>query len=287
MKRITLYVAAVACSAAMSFLAPASRAQSVGRVECPRSDGYVYLYSSLTTLEVRSTLQCGEQVQITGRFDKYFGVRTTKGDVGFVPLAAVLLIKDAEGPRAPQPPPPPSRERIMYDQPAPAPPTPKVEVSPSEFILRSGTVVHLKLVKGLSSASAKLGDHVDLEVTEDVVVDGLSVVPKGAAALGSVTDVEAKKHMGHGGKVGVSLNSVRLSNGENAPVRGYQEAKAGNSTTGTVLPLVSGKDVAFAPGTDFTGWVDGDVHLKKEAFAPAGPDAAAAASVQPASPGHK
>jgi hypothetical protein len=286
MKRTAIYVASVICAAALCLLAPAGRAQSVGRVECPRSDGYVYLYSSMTTLEVRSTLQCGEQVQITGRFDKYFGVRTTKGDVGFIPLAAVLLIKDADGPRAPQASAPPSRERIMYDQPAPAPPTPKAQVSPSEFILRSRTVVHLKLVKALSSASAKLGDHVDLEVTEDVVVDGLSVVPKGALAVGSVTDVEAKKHMGHGGKVGVSLNSVRLSNNENAPVRGYQEAKAGNSTAGTVMPLVSGKDVAFVPGTDFTGWIDGDVHLKREAFPAVKPDAAGEALPQTAPSAH-
>ena len=281
MKRIAPYLAAV-----LGLFVPAGRAQSVGQVECPRSDGYVYLYSSMTTLDVRTTLQCGEQVQITGRFDKYFGVRTTKGDIGFLPLAAVLLVKDVDGPRAPQTPAPASRERIMYDQPAPAPPAPKVQVSASEFVLRSGTVVHLKLVKGLSSAVAKLGDRVDLEVTEDVVVDGLSVVPKGAFAVGSVTDVEAKKRMGHGGRVGVSLNSVRLGNNESAPVRGYQEAKAGNSTAGTVMPLVSGKDVAFAPGTDFTAWVDGDVHLKKEAFPPAGRDADGAASVQPASPAH-
>lgn len=281
MKRTALYLAA-----ALGLFAPAGRAQSVGRVECPRSDGYVYLYSSMTTLEVRSTLQCGEQVQITGRFDKYFGVRTTKGDVGFVPLAAVLLVKDADGPRAPQASAPPSRERIMYDQPAPVPPAPRVQVSSSEIILRSGTVLHLKLAKALSSASAKLGDHVELEVTEDVMVDGIMVVAKGALAIGSVTDVEAKKHMGHGGKVGVSLNSVRLGNNENAPVRGYQEAKAGNSTTGTVLPMVSGKDVAFAPGTDFTGWVDGDVHLKKEAFPTPGRDAAGTASPQTAPPGH-
>src|SRR5437667_2058460 len=44
------------------------------------SDDYVYLYSSMTTLDVRTTLQCGEQVQITGRYDVYFGVRTEVQD---------------------------------------------------------------------------------------------------------------------------------------------------------------------------------------------------------------
>ena len=91
--------------AAVIFLAfPAiARAQSVGQVECPRSGGYVYLYSSMVTLDVRTTLQCGEQVQITGRYDLYFGVRTAKGEVGYVPLESLLLIKDKPGARAPQP----------------------------------------------------------------------------------------------------------------------------------------------------------------------------------------
>src|SRR5256714_13448932 len=44
-----------------------AQAQSAGIVECPRSGDYVYLYSSMTTLDVRITLQCGEQLQITGR----------------------------------------------------------------------------------------------------------------------------------------------------------------------------------------------------------------------------
>src|SRR5438876_11428569 len=34
-----------------------AQAQSVGQVECPRTGDYVYLYSSMTTLDVRTTLQ--------------------------------------------------------------------------------------------------------------------------------------------------------------------------------------------------------------------------------------
>ena len=79
-----------------------AQAQSVGQVECPRSSGYVYLYSSMVTLDVRTTLQCGEQVQITGRYDLYFGVRTVKGEVGYVPVESLLLIKDKPGSTAPQ-----------------------------------------------------------------------------------------------------------------------------------------------------------------------------------------
>src|SRR5258708_35241173 len=85
-------------SLVLCFLLPAiCNAQNLGQVECPRQDGYVYLYSSMLTLDVRATLQCGEQVEITGRLDAFYGVRTNKGVAGFVPLDAIVLLKAPPG----------------------------------------------------------------------------------------------------------------------------------------------------------------------------------------------
>src|SRR6266700_7590038 len=118
-----------------------AQAQSAGQVECPRSGGYVYLYSSMTTLDVRTTLQCGEQLQITGRYDRYFGVRTAKGEIGYVPVESLLLLKDKPGTKAPQPKTmQPSRERTPYDAPVkPSEVAPSAPPPPSEFTLRNGT----------------------------------------------------------------------------------------------------------------------------------------------------
>src|SRR5882762_4955881 len=209
---IAKYVAVVFC-----LLLPASiKAQSVGQVECPRSGDYVYLYSSMTTLDVRTTLQCGEQLQITGRYDRYFGVRTAKGEIGYVPVESLLLLKDKPGPKASQPKTvQPTRERTPYD--APVKPTqvaPSVPPSPTELTLRNGTPIHLKLGKTISSATA----HV-----EEVIVDGLSVIPSGATAIGLVTEAEPKKRMGHGGKLAFTINFVRLKDDEKASVRSFQE----------------------------------------------------------------
>ena len=66
---------------AVCLLLPLSAcAQNTGRIDCPRNDraDYVYLYSSLTTMEIRSTLDCGAVVTITGRFDAFFAVRTAR-----------------------------------------------------------------------------------------------------------------------------------------------------------------------------------------------------------------
>jgi hypothetical protein len=231
----------------------------------------------MTTLEVRTTLQCGERVQITGRYDRYLGVRTAKGEIGYVPVESLLLLKDQPGTKAPElKAVQPARERTPYDAPVkPGEAAASAPSSPSEFALRNGTAIHLKLGKTISSATAHVGDVVDLQVAEEVIVDGLAVIPQGAAATGLV------KEVGHGGKLAFSIDSVRLKDNEKAAVRSFQESTGANNAAGTILPLASGKDVVFAQGTEFTAYVDGDMKLKKEAFqvekanssaAPASPD---------------
>jgi len=271
------------------FLLPAiARAQSVGQVECPRTEGYVYLYSSMTTLDVRTTLQCGEQVQITVRYDGFFGVKTEKGETGFVPQSSLLLIKDQPGPKALQPKPPlPPRPRTAYDDPNLHPdalPTPPA--ASLAFALPNGIPIHLKLSKTISSATAHVGDQVELEVVEEVVVDGLCVIAKGAPAVGVVTEAEPRKRMGHGGKLGVLVKSVRLSDDEKAAVRSFQESAASSTSVGTINPLAHGKDVEFTQGTDFTAYADGDMPLKREAFQAAKTGASTAPPAKNPSPPH-
>src|SRR6266446_7172260 len=263
-----------------------ARGQSVGQVECPRSGGYVYLYSSMITMDVRGTLQCGEQVQITGRYDTYFGVRTARGEVGYVPLDSVLLFKDKPGANQPKAlPQKPARELTPYDEHAAPPPPVKTVPAGFDLTLANGTPVRLKLGKTISTASAHVGDVVELHAAEEVVVDGLTVVPIGATATGTVTEVEPKKRLGRGGKLALSINFLRLGNNEKAAVRSFQETSESSSLAGAGVSQGHGKDIVFAEGSDFTAYVDGDVHLKKETFLAAKDGANAAPGAQnPAHP---
>ena len=258
------YAAAVLCLVLPAF----AQAQSIGQVECPRGDRYVYLYSSMTTLDVRTTLQCGDQVQITGRYDIYFGVRTAKGEIGYVPVESLLLLKDKPGTKVqPKIAAQPARERTPYDTPAASTEaTAPAPSSATEFALRNGTPIHLKLGKTISSATAHVGEVINLQVAEEVTLNGLVVIPRGAAATAVVMEAEPKKRLGHSGKLGFNINSVRLSDDEKAAVRSYQESTGSNNSTGAMLPLASGKDAVFTEGTEFTAYVDGDMKLKKAAF---------------------
>lgn len=256
-------------SAVMLFLCFSSSAcaQNTGRIECARSDGYIYLYSSVTTLEIRATLQCGELVQLTGRYDNYFGVRTAKGDLGFLPVASIVIVKDPPGTNLAAPAvAPPARERMHYDE-VPAAQAVPVVAAAADFTLLNNTPVHVKLVKSISSATVNAGDAVEFEVFNDVDVDGVAVLRKGARASGVILQAEPKKHFGRGGRLVFNITSVVLADGQHAALRCYQDTSgSSNTSSDAVIPLASGKDVIIPQDTEFTALVDGDIPLKREAF---------------------
>ena len=259
------FAALLLAVASFSLFSSAARAQSSGRVECARSDGYIYLYSSMTTLDVRTTLQCGEIVRITGNYEFYYGARTAKGETGFIPLGNITLLRDETGPAAPQAAaPPPARERTPYDERPAAPPAPVSTVP--DFALLKDTPVRVKLLQNLSSATAHTGDPVEFEVLEDVLVKGVLVVSRGSKATGAVAEVEIKKHFGHDGKVSFNINSVQLTNNETAPVRCYFSSIGSSSSSASSKPLASGKDASISQGTEFTARIDGNVPLNRESF---------------------
>ena len=273
------------CSAAVFFLVSPSlgRAQNTGRIDCPRNDGYVYLYSSMVTMEVRATLQCNEVIQLTGRYDNYYSVRNAKGDTGYVPIASIVVLKDQPGSGLPASTSEPlGRERTPYD----ARPREVHVAAPATIAgltLRNDTPVHVKPTKTISFATAHAGDVIEFEVVDDVLVEGVPVLTKGAIASGVISEAEPKKHFGRGGRLVFSITSVSLADGEKATVRCYQEisGSANTSSGDSAVPLASGKDAIVPQDTKFTALIDGDVPLKRESFV-AAKDASMAPPVTPA-----
>ena len=140
----------------------------------------------------------------------------------------------------------------------------------------------LRLSETISSASARAGQEIPFEVVEDIRVDDIVVLPKGATAIGAVTEANAKKSMGRGGKLNVSLSYARLKDQEKVALRATQENRGGGHVgamtvamvaTGIVFfpvaPLflfIHGKDITIPAGTEITAFVDGDVPLKISEF---------------------
>lgn len=216
-----------------------------------------------------------------------------------VPVLALFVscsVVVAQQPAAQAPSTAPAKSAAQPEQGAAAPAASQTPPPPNTLL--DGTPVKLRLGENLSSETNKTGDQVPFEVTEEVDVDGVAVIPKGAQALATVTNAEPKRRMGRGGKLDVNVDSVRLADGEKAQLRAQQDNKGGGhvgAMTGAMVatsivffpaaPLflfMHGKSVEIPKGTEITAFVQGDMHLTMENFMPKPAGSTAVAGVAPA-----
>jgi len=250
---------------ALLLMPAVSNAQKLGQIACSKQDGYVDLYSSIATLEIRATLKCGQQVQVLDRSDNFVHVMTDKGEDGFVAANSLLFVKTASAAKstATRGKQKQSASAAQSDASAHAP------APPREIILVRQTPVHLRLGRELSSATAHVGDEVNFEVSQDVIVGGITVIAKGAPGFGAVTEAEPKKRMGKAGKLNVAVNSVVLANNEKIILRSFGIEQSAEQKSGRTIPLLRGKDVTLAKDAEIIAYVDSDLHLKVASFAAA------------------
>jgi hypothetical protein len=99
------------------------------------------------------------------------------------------------------------------------------------------------------------------------VVQGVTVIDKGAPAVGHVTEAQPKKGFGRKGKLNFSIDTVQSVSEENIRLRSSKTASGSDSygtagvvtlLTGPLGALVKGKDVEVPAGTGFTIYIDGD-----------------------------
>ena len=151
------------------------------------------------------------------------------------------------------------------------------------FCLEDGTKVPLILGRELSSAKESTGNRVDFEVSEEVKVNEVLVIPKGSAAFGTIVEAQSKRRLGRAGKLNVRIEEVRLADGSRAKLRATQENQGKGRQgvmTGAMIatgilffpaaPLflfMKGKDVVIAKGAPVLAYVDGNTELDKGKFA--------------------
>jgi hypothetical protein len=146
-------------------------------------------------------------------------------------------------------------------------------------ILRVGTEVPLRLRDTLTTRGKQLrvGQRFQLETSEPVMVQGVTVIPVGSPAVGEITDVRNKGMWGKSGHLGARLLYVTV-NGRQIRLSGAFDDKGVAGGVGAVavsaivfLPagfFMTGTSAMVPAGTTMKGYVDEDVQLALTAAAP-------------------
>ena len=89
--------------------------------------------------------------------------------------------------------------------PPPPPPAPVVHT----LTVPDGTALSVRVTQTLDSANAQPGESFSGVVARDIVVDGITVLPSGAAVTGRVVDVKDATHFKGSSMLSVELTGVR------------------------------------------------------------------------------
>lgn len=116
--------------------------------------------------------------------------------------------------------------------------------------IKAGTIVPLQAVSSLKAADTEEGQSVDFVVTNGVKVDGVTVIPQGTIAKGTVTLAKKSSLAGTKGRLTIALKGITLPSGDQLYFTGTNVILTGENRT--PLAVITGLFVwpcIFIPGT--------------------------------------
>jgi hypothetical protein len=141
-----------------------------------------------------------------------------------------------------------------------------------------GTEIEIQLINNASGEELKVGNLVDFEVVKPVIVNGVTVFEKQAAARARITTAKRAGHWGKAGKLEWAMQDILAVDGNRIPAR-FTQRQIGDSKGGTVAVaavattvllgpigllwgLKKGKPAIIPAGNRYSVFVSGDTKIK-------------------------
>jgi hypothetical protein len=122
-----------------------------------------------------------------------------------------------------------------------AAPKPATPAGPRKYTVAAGTSLSVQLPAGISTKTAKVGDRIAANLSNDLVVNGTVIAKAGALLQGSVTEViSGSKKIGGTPTLGLAFDSLVLADGSDTPVSGKITQVAAKSDTGRDAAKIAG-----------------------------------------------
>jgi hypothetical protein len=136
-------------------------------------------------------------------------------------------------------------------------------------VLRGGAQVRVRFLHEITTEdkASKVGDRPRMEVAENVMVDGVIVIPQGTPVTGELTAVRNKGMWGKSGKIEGRVLNLSL-NGRTVRMSGAFDDKGVTGTAGVVgavllVPIVgffvTGTSARIPAGGQISSYVDEDI----------------------------
>jgi hypothetical protein len=176
------------------------------------------------------------------------------GNPNWVPLNSTQSkvmqgqIPAAQQPQAPTP-------VAAVPQSTPSDPRSRSQTNQAGRLLPAGTMVSLSPLQEISSQHMREGDRFSFLVVQDVIDNGVVVIPRGSNATGVVTAQTGRAIGGKSGKFDISFESV-VANGVRFPLTGMAREEGKGNTVGALLGIIfiSGRSATLLPGQVVTAF---------------------------------
>jgi hypothetical protein len=148
---------------------------------------------------------------------------------------------------------------------------PSFSAEEKDILLKEETALEIVLNKSISSSNSAIGQPIEAEIAEDIIIDDRIVIAKGSAVKGSISAVERAKRIGKGGNISLQISSVRAVDEQKVSLRSGLGRNGSDKTGKTVamtvifgLPglLVKGREAGIVKGTKIKAFVDDDIKIK-------------------------
>ncbi len=142
--------------------------------------------------------------------------------------------------------------------------------SQNQILLQEGEIIQVMLNEILDSRLSKVGDQVNFEVAENVMVDSVIVIEKGALVIGTIVHIKEANFAGVEGQLEFSIDYVVAIDGQNIRLRSFQELDGESRTEEVIVAAVllhplflvfKGKEATVEKGTLFSAYVDMDYKI--------------------------
>lgn len=143
-------------------------------------------------------------------------------------------------------------------------------VLPGHIYIPKKTMLNVELIEPASSKTHKKNQQVEFKTTENLIINGVVVIPKGTIGMGYVYEVQKAGGFGRKGVLRIAGKEIKTLNNVSVPLRKGLEGKGktdgGAVAVAAAVSLVGGlfmkgSNINYPAGTDFQVEVRDNVDL--------------------------